>query len=176
MSKKNSYNECLQQELGSLIAKLGLSELQKKSINSRWLDQVIWMEGKAAGTQRRYYVLRLLTIIGGVILPTIVSMNTGSIIPADVATVLSIVIGLVVAISTAVEGFLHFGDRWRHYRSTVELLKIEGWLLFQLSGQYQSFRNHSQAYPAFAARVEDILRSDVRAFVTEVVKEKEKEK
>ena len=88
---------------------------------------------------------------------------------------LTILIGLVVAISAAIEGFFRFGERWRHYRRTVELLKIEGWLFFQLSGPYQSIQTHAQAYPAFAARAEEIIRSDVEAYITEIAKEKAKE-
>jgi hypothetical protein len=55
----------------------------------------------------------------------------------------------------------------------VELLKIEGWLFFQLSGAYQTAQDHTQAYPIFAAKVEDIIRRDVEVYVTEVVKDKQ---
>ncbi len=80
----------------------------------------------------------------------------------------------MVAISAAVEEFFHFGERWRHYRRTVELLKIEGWKFFQLSASYDGYKKHEEAYPDFATRVEEIIESDVEVYITEVVKEKKK--
>ena len=74
------------------------------------------------------------------------------------------------------EEFFHYGERWRHYRRTVELLKIEGWQFFQLSTPYRRYKNHAEAYPVFAARVEGIIQPSVEVYITEVVREKEEEK
>ena len=76
--KETSYNEWLKQDLGSFIDGLDLSPLQKHSLHSRWLDQVLWMEKKAALTQRWYYILRLVTIVGGVLVPTAASLRQGT--------------------------------------------------------------------------------------------------
>jgi hypothetical protein len=81
-----------------------------------------------------------------------------------------------VAVSVAVEEFFHFGERWRHYRRSVELLKIEGWQFFQLSGPYKSHAKHADALKVFAERVEDTIKHEVDVYITEVVKEKEGEK
>jgi hypothetical protein len=37
-----------------------------------------------------------------------------------------VVLGVIVAAATAVEHFLTSGQRWRHYRGSVELMKSEG--------------------------------------------------
>ena len=34
-------------------------------MRSRWLDQIVWLEGKAKKSQRWYYGLRLVAIVGG---------------------------------------------------------------------------------------------------------------
>lgn len=81
-----------------------------------------------------------------------------------------------MAISAAVEEFFHYGERWRHYRKSEELLKNEGWQFFQLSGPYRRFETHPDAYREFVARVEEINRLDVQTYVTEVVREKQDEK
>ena len=120
-----------------------MSGLQKHFLRSRWLDHVLWMEGRAGSARDRYYALRLTTVIGGVIVP-----------------------------AAAVEEFFHYGERWLHCRRTAEWLKIEGWQFFQLSGPYRPDKSHSKAYPAFAGRVEDIIQRDVEVYVTEVVREK----
>ncbi|MEO0409247.1 MAG: DUF4231 domain-containing protein, partial [Cyanobacteria bacterium P01_A01_bin.135] len=57
------------------------------------------------------------------------------------------------------------GDKYRNYRNTAEGLKIEGWQFFQLSGPYQKYEDHSEAYTIFADRVEQYIRQDVEGFL-----------
>ena len=45
------YADWMRAEFGDLIDALDLDEMQKRFLRSRWLDQVIWLEGKAAQTQ-----------------------------------------------------------------------------------------------------------------------------
>ena len=174
MSKKDPYREWLKQDLGSLIDALQLPELQKHFLHSRWLDQVLWMEGKADHAQKRYYLLRLTAIVGGVTVPALVSLNLGSTGVMAYIRWATFIISLLVAVSVAVEEFFHYGERWRHYRSSVERLKIEGWEFFQLSGEYRDMK-YAEAYPVFAAKVEDILRHEVDVYITEVVREKKED-
>lgn len=175
MTGKNAYRDWLKQDLGGLIEALELSELQKHFLRSRWLEQVLWMEGKADACQCRYYALRLVAIIGGVIIPALVSLKISDGIAPVLIYWLTFGISLMVAVSLAVEEFFHYGERWRHYRRTVEALKIEAWQFFQLSGSYQSHPGHQAAYPEFAARVEAILQQDVEVFITQVLREKKEE-
>lgn len=175
MAKKEDYRKRLREDLEGLIGSLDLPELQKHFMRSRWMDQVLWMEGKAETARDWYYRLRLTTIVGGVIIPALVSLRFDGEVAAAVGWI-TFIISLLVAISAAVEEFFHYGERWRHYRESVELLKNEGWQFFQLSGPYRRFDSHLDAYRAFAARVEEINRLDVQTYVTEVVREKQDEK
>ena len=75
MAHTNSGRKSMEQELCELIDQLQLDELQKRFLRSRWLDQVLWMEAKAGQTQFRYYALRLVAIVGGVIVPALVGLN-----------------------------------------------------------------------------------------------------
>lgn len=61
--------------MSELIEKIELSHLQNKFMKARWLDQLLWLEGRATKSRNRYYTLRLLTIIAGVIVPALVSVN-----------------------------------------------------------------------------------------------------
>lgn len=54
---------------------MNLGDVQRHFLRSRWLDQVLWMEGKANLSRDRHYLLRITTIVGGVILPALVSLN-----------------------------------------------------------------------------------------------------
>lgn len=151
-----------------LISQLGLPPLQQEFLRGRWLDQVCWAEGKAVSTQRWYRWLRLITITGGVVIPALVALNvTGTASERIRWTVFGL--GLVVALTAAIEGFFHYSERWPHYRRLAELLKSEGWQFFQLSGQYADAADHVAAYPLFAAHVEAIVQRDVEVFFTAVV-------
>ena len=188
MAIKNTYQDSLKEELGWIIDQLDLLDLQKRALKSRWMDQVVWMEGKASKSQKKYYRLRLTSIIGGAVLTALVSLNAAGVNLAVVGAheqfnqilgyFLSLglpVLSLTVTLSAAIEEFCQFGARWRQYRQTVEALKSEGWQYFQLSGAYQKARSHGEAYQAFSTRVEYLIKQDVEVFVAEVLKEKEKD-
>ena len=166
-----SYIEWLESEWSGLIDALRLSDLRKRMLKSRWLDQVIWIEGRANLHRSWYYRLRLTAIIGGILIPICVTVSQVSSLGwvAWVATAL----GALVAIAAAVEEFFHYGERWRNFRNTAELLKIEGWQFLQLSGPYSRRKSHAHAYEKFAARVEGIIHRDVQIYISEVVGERE---
>ena len=160
-------------ELEQLIDAIELPDLNKQFMRARWLDQVMWMEQKALDALWWYRVLRLTTIIGGVIVPALVGLSVSG--GWEMVTkVLTFFISLVVALSAAVDGFYRYGDRWRHYRGMVESLKSEGWQFLQLSGVYVN-QTHLQAYPAFAARVEELSQEEVKRYMTQVARDKKEE-
>ena len=178
-NKPKSYTEEFKENMESLINNIELSDLQKQFMKSRWLDQLMWLEGRADKNKKQYYRLRLITIIGGVIVPALVSLNLdGSNGQNNIQQILGwIAFGLsqAVAISAAVEEFFHYGDRFRQYRNTAEIMKIEGWQFFQLSGPYRNAQSHAEVYADFAQRVENIIQSDVEGFLSEVVQEQKKD-
>jgi hypothetical protein len=159
-------------EIDQLITAIELPELNKQFLRARWLEQITWMEEKALDALWWYRVLRLATIIGGVIVPALVSWTVGD--GDDLIKTLTFIVSLVVALSAAVEEFFRYGERWRHYRRTVESLKSEGWQFLQLSGPYLNM-THAQAYPAFATRVEELSREEVDRYMTQVAKDKKQE-
>jgi hypothetical protein len=171
LKAEQTYNDVLKQDFGDLIAAVELPELNRRFLRSRWLDQMLWAEGRADAARRRHYALRLVAIIGGVVVPALVSLNLQPAV-ASTVTWITFAISLAVAICMALESFFRWGERWMHYRRLAELLKTEGWLFFQLGGAYQELGTHAKAYPAFAGRVEAMLASDVDTFITQVAREK----
>jgi Protein of unknown function (DUF4231) len=158
-----------------LIDDANLDTRQRDFLELRWLDQVTWMEAKASKAQRFYYRLRLVTIVGAVVVPALVALNTLDGWPGDAAQIGAWIVSLVVAVSAAVEGFFQFGQRWRNYRSTAERLKTEGWLYLELAGPYAAVDgSHKDAYRTFVSRVEELIQKDVEVYVTEVATEKQR--
>lgn len=157
-------------DLQTLLQTLSLEETKKSALQGRWLDQMKWMSGKARHTKNWYFRLRLTAIIGGLLIPALVSLGES---PKIRWTVFGL--GLLVAISSAVEEFFRFGERWRHYRQHLEALKTEGWQFVQQIGNYASeqYPTHASAYTKFATRVEEILQREVGVYVTEVMAKKD---
>ncbi|MFM7363787.1 MAG: DUF4231 domain-containing protein [Cuspidothrix sp.] len=175
MGKKDPYQEFLKKDFGEIFDTLKLQDLQKKFLTSCWLDQVLWMEAQAAKARNRYYRARLLTIIGGIVLPALVSLNINNGKVRDTVVWTTFALSQLVAVSAAVEEFFHYGERWRHCRRTVESLKTQGWQFFQLSGAYLNFSSHEQAFSSFAGQIEEIIQRDVEVYATQVVQEKKQE-
>ncbi len=157
----------LRSDLDSLVEAIQLGPDQDHFVRSRWLENVLWMEAAAQRTRTRYYALRLTTVIGAVIVPALVSINAvgGS---ETAITWLTFAVSLVVAVTAAVEGFLRFGDRWRHYRSLVEELKSEGWDFYELSGAYAGTGSREAAFPIFVQRVNDVLKRETQTYIAEI--------
>lgn len=173
-NKKPDYSLKMEKELTALIDGLSFKdddEMPKRFLKSRWLDQLIWMDKASRKNQNYYYIFRLSCIVGGVLIPALVSIDADGTM-GGVFQFLTVVLSLVVAVSAAVEEFFHFGERWRHYRRMAEILKGEGWSFFQRSGNYRKYDRHADAYPEFAGRVEEIFQKEVQVFITKVSKEK----
>jgi hypothetical protein len=171
MARKGSESAKLERNLAKLIESIDLLDREEQYLRSRWLDQVLWMENAASRARVRYYTLRLVTVLGAVVIPALLSLSlTGS---ADTAVDwTTFAISLLVAASAAIDGFYHFGTRWRHYRGTVERLKSEGWSFGELSGPYhRPNATHSAVFPEFVSRVEQILGQEVEDYVEGVTGE-----
>lgn len=155
-------------DLDDIVAEIDVTDLQRAFIRLRCLEQITWLEGRAKSSQRRYIRLKMVAIVGGVTVPTLIGVQLGNPKVQTGIQWVTLVLGLAVAIATAFEGFFKFGDRWRLYRRTAELLKSEVWHYVQLAGPYARQETQGHAYPRFAARVETILGSDVDEYLSRV--------
>ena len=84
-------------------------------------------------------------------------------------------LGAAVAIASSIEEFFHDGDHWQNYRSSVELLRSEGWQYINLGGPYRRFEDHRNAFTKFSERVEEIIQLDVQTYISDIVGERERE-
>ncbi len=183
-SKKDRYIDPLYgfdvDRIKAIIEKTNLSEREKDLMCYRWLVRVENMEKDARKSKIRHYLSKMIIIAGSAIVPVLASMNN----PPEVSTELSsqtiiyyttLLVSMIVSISAGVHEFFRFGDRWRHYRGTVESLKSEGWHFIQQTGRYRNIGEHSKGYRRFAERVENILNKERERFMNDIAKEKIKE-
>lgn len=176
MAKAQSdYRTWMEQNLLEIVTELQITELQRKILIRRWLDQLIFFEGAASKAKKSYYFFRITAIIGGIMVPLVASLQLPEVGRWNLGIVLTSIIGSVVAAVGGLEAFLKTGDRMRQYRQSAEFMKIEGWSFFSLTGEYGTFNTHADAYETFAGRVEDIVRLDVRSFVSKMQEKKKGE-
>ena len=167
----------LQEPLEDVIDQLDLGDREKNFIKSRWLDQLIYADKSATRDQKRYFRLRMVTIVGGVIVPALVSLNnTENSQLHEIIGWVTFGVSLIVAVSAAVEEFFQYGESYRRLRNMAEGMKIEGWSYFQLSGPYENATSHKMAYKTFAAHIENIIQQDVKGYNAEMMKKQEQEK
>jgi len=166
-------------DLAGIIQGMDLSDAQKGLMASRWLLRVADMETEATRAKGRYHFFRLIVIVGSAIVPAMVtamaSMPELRIGGVDVLGLLAVLISLAVTISASISEFFKYGDRWRHYRATVESLKSEGWQFIQSTGSYRSFKKHDEGYKRFASKVERLLSEERKEFMRDIAEEKEHE-
>ncbi len=147
---KRDQDSDFQQNAITIIDQLDLQPLQKQFIKSRWLRQVIELEQLWRRYRWRYNVTRMITIVGGVIVPALISLNINGNQMAAIFGWLTFGLSQIVAICAALEEFFHYGELYRQYRNSAELMKMEAWYFLQLSGPYLKFPKHQLAFKTFA--------------------------
>lgn len=142
------------------------NETEKNILRSRFLAEVLSYERRRNDTKKYYDVFRFLVTTGSILLPAILSM--GQMDPAklpknfeNISYWASWTISLMV---TACNGFLQLFSLDKNYFEfaiTTEQLKTEGWQFFQLSGKYDDYEDHKEAYKPFCKSIENIKRKQV---------------
>lgn len=174
MTATSASSSGSKQRLEAILDSLDITPFQKGLLRERWLDQVSWMGAQARRARRRYLLYRMPVVVGGALTPALVTIlltthdpTIGWLggIPVDVIRFLAFAVSLVVAICAGAEEVLKFGDRWRHYRRTAELLKTLGWQYLMLNGAFRRYSSHAAAFTTFTERVEDTLNEDVEGYL-----------
>jgi len=169
--------------MAALLETLDLTSFQKELLRQRWLDQLSWVAKQASESRFRYKIFRLPVVLGGIAIPALITVTLASaeephhlawlptFLDFNVLRALTLGASLIVASLAALDGFFHYGERWRHYRRTTELLKTLGWQYLMLNGHFRRYKSHADAFVAFTERVEDALTEDVEGFMEVVASE-----
>jgi len=158
-----SYKEQVYDIINTLDLK---SETDKNILKSRFLGEVLAYESRRNYTKKYYNAFRFIVTTGSILLPAILSM--GQMDPAklprnfeNISYWSSWSLSLMV---TACNGFLQLfslDKNYFEYAITTEQLKTEGWQYFQLSGKYDEYDDHDEAYKPFCKSIENIKRKQV---------------
>ena len=180
MTAPSSRAPASSDRLAALLEGLEVAPFRKEVLRQRWLDQVGWMGRQARKMRRRYQLIRVPTVLGGVATPGLIAIllsaggSEQTFLPGvstEAVRIVAFFVSIGVAALAAYEEVMRFGDRWRHYRRTTELLKTLGWQYLTLSGQFKRFRSHDDGFTAFTERVEDVLNEDVEGYLSAITAE-----
>src|SRR5262245_34777172 len=123
MATYSSGEEVNRENLEKVIDQLtSLDEVHKHFLKNRWLHHVISSSKRAHDSYRKHYILRSIVVIGGVLIPTLVSLNINQLRFPESSVIrwITVGLGLLVAISAALEGIFRFGDVWREEQRSTE--------------------------------------------------------
>tara|TARA_B000000557_G_C20782501_1_gene447156 strand:- start:395 stop:1264 length:870 start_codon:yes stop_codon:yes gene_type:complete len=163
----NDFSFTYKDEVLEIIDGLELGSKTDNSIlKSRFLSEVLNYEKRKLHTRKYYNVFRFVVTTGSILLPAVLSL--GQMDPAKLPKnfdTISYWISWTISLSvTASNGFLQLfslDKNYFEYAITTEQLKTEGWQYFQLSGKYDDYESHKEAYRPFCKSIENIKRKQV---------------
>jgi len=159
-------------QITEIVKTLQLSDDSQKNatdraiLKNRFLSEVLSYEGRRDHTKKYYNMFRFMVTTGSILLPAILSI--GQMDPAKLPANFENIsywsawtISLMVTISNGFLQLFSLDKNYFEYAITTEQLKTEGWQFFQLSGKYEDYDTHEEAYKSFSKSVENIKRKQV---------------
>ena len=153
--------------VSGIVDELDLEKSYDKSIiKFRFLNEICFYELKRDHTKKYYNAFRFIVTTGSILLPAILSMGQKdpAKLPANFDMISYWASWTISLMVTASNGFLQLFSLDKNYFSysmVVEQLKTEGWQFFGLSGKYEDYDNHQEAYKVFSKSIESIKRKQV---------------
>lgn len=136
----------------------------------RWHSQWAFYDTKATQNKSTYYWYQRIVVIGSLIIPALVSLNSTiarfiadafNMPGPDAETMIrigvdsvTVFISLAVAGSAALESLYKYGENWSSYRSAAEELQAEKNFYDMGAGPYQ---NNPTPFATFVTRIEGII-------------------
>lgn len=170
----DTYNEELIRRISEIVD--GMDDLKddhKRVIKENWLDQLEWTNNRATRERDANELIRWWQIILGILIPVLTNGTNPEIMGVNRYTLVSI-IGIFVAVLTAIAQFRRPEERWRHYRMITEGYLREMWAFITLSSEIYQNKDerpmtHNEAFRTFDRRMTKIRQEDLAKFFGEVV-------
>ena len=112
-----------------------------------------WYDRKAGLSKSRYTTMRVLSVVGGAIVPVLVNLS----IPY--MSYFATAVSLLVVVLVSLEGVLHYREQWKNYRSTEQAIGHEEISYRARIGVYRGL-DDQVAFTQFVERVEGLIRAE----------------
>ena len=138
----------------------------KEIIKYRFLNEISFYEKKRDKTKSYFNFFRFSVTTGSILLPAILSIGQmdPKKLPPNFDQIMYWATWIISLTVTASNGFLQLfslDKNYFAYSMVVEQLKTEGWQFFGLSGKYEDYQSHQEAYKNFSKSIETIKRKQV---------------
>lgn len=121
-------------------------------LQQRLEDQIDWYSNKSSLCQCRYKVIRIVEIVASAIIPLLSGM--GEKVPYG-PWIIGL-LGVTIAIATAVSSLFKYHENWIQYRSTSEALKHEKFLFLAGAAPYDG----ENSFHVLVQRVEGLISNE----------------
>lgn len=153
----------------AMIENEELQEGDKLLLKTIWLKYLKYLDQLAIKDSIFFHSLQLIVIIAGVLIPVIEQSKLNYELGMSSITIISI-LGLTVAIATALNRHFKFEERWKHYRKSAEIIRSEGEDFFARTGNYKNADSSSEAFKDFVELITNVKRQETNTFITRVRK------
>jgi hypothetical protein len=120
-------------------------------------DQITWYSQKSKLNQRRFKVMKGITIASAATIPVLTTA------PIPEGTHIAAGLGVLIAIMEGLQQMNQYNSNWTSYRSTSEALKHEKYLYLAKAGPYLSAQNPPVM---LAERIESLISQEGSKWLT----------
>lgn len=139
------------------MADTQLKQTPEEVTLNRLEDQIDWYSRKSTLSQRRFKLMKGVTIASAAAIPvlTTTSIPHGRYIAAG--------LGVLIAVMEGLQQLNQYNSNWTSYRATSEALKHEKFLYLEKAGPYLAAQN---AQAMLAERVESLISQEGSKWLT----------
>lgn len=125
---------------------------------TRYIDERVrqyqgWYDNKSKTCKSRFLRMRVITVVGGAIVPVLVNLEFRWV------NFITTVVSLFVVLFVSLESVLHYREQWKNYRSTEQYLGHETVYFHNRAGAYRDLHD-DEAFLLFVDRVESAIASE----------------
>ena len=163
MNLSTSFQERIEEVISNIELE---NQVDNTILKNRFLYEVMLYEKKRDDNKSYCNKFRFIVTTGSILLPAILSIGQmdPNKLPSyfeDITYWASWTISLAVTISNGFLQLFSIDKQYFTYSIITEQLKTEGWQFVQLSGKYEHFKTHVEAYKTFCKSIESIKRKQI---------------
>lgn len=127
----------------------------KEYITERFNGNIKWYDREAGKAKKNYLRLRVISVVGGALVPVLINMIDTVPYIQEITTVIS----LMVLLAVSIDSVYHYGEQWSSYRSTEQFMRREYYLYTVNEGPYRQL-NDRLSFELFVERIEEAIAAE----------------
>ena len=171
---KGKYNNAETDKVryNNIIDSLSLDGTQKQILNTSWLHYLTLSDNSAKKGWFSHNFAQITVIVVSLLIPIIEKSRLNSDI-FDMNINMVCLLSLLVAEVTALNSQFGFDAKWRHYRKVAETMRNEGDDFFALSGNYENYDSHKEAFKTFLSVITAFKRQEIETYIENKIKQEQ---